>query len=389
MRLDLLRYQVLINTLTHEARTRPNLYHFRVALWIFWGYFYLFFLLFVSIALLIGLVVLAIFLFQRPRGTIHFLILLGPVAIALLGFIFSICRSLFMKIEEPEGLYLERGNSIELFRDIDLLRERMNVPVFDEVLLDGDYNASISQVPRFGILGGHKNILVIGMPLLLSVSREQFQAVLAHEIGHISGAHGKFGVWLWRQLGGWSYLMYDLERRDQFNIFVFGFYIFYLPRLWIRGFALNRLHEYEADRVAAQAIGAERVAEAIVQIHLADYAYQHRAAGNAEMPDEKQRVKWLNDALAQPDPLDDPHPSLANNLRSLGVVPKLPDSFTQCAGEVYFRDRLTEYTQIFGIPLTKHHEDGPQTIEIEADPALLPPVERPAPTPGVMRKLGE
>jgi hypothetical protein len=389
MRPDLLQYQVLINTLTHEARTKPMLYHFRVALWIFLGYFYLFFLLLISVALLIGLAVFALFLLQRPGRAIRFLIFLSPIALALLAFIFSICSSLFRKIEEPEGLYLERGNSIELYRDIDLLRERMNVPAFDEVLLDGDYNASISQVPRFGLLGGHKNILVIGMPLLLSVSREQFQAVLAHEMGHISGAHGKFGVWLWQQLSGWDYLLDDLERREQFNIFVFGFYLFYLPRLFIRGFALNRLHEYEANRIAAQAIGAERVGEALTQLHLAPYAYQHRAAGKTAVPDEKLRTKWLNEAIAEPDPLHDPHPSLANNLRALGVTPKLPASFTQCAAEVYFRDRLTEYTLILDIPLTKQSEDGPQTMEIEVDPVLLPKVERPAPTPGVMRKLGE
>jgi Zn-dependent protease with chaperone function len=392
MRLNILQYQVLINTLTYEARNKPCLYKFRVATWVMFGYLYLLFVILLSLGLLAGLFLIVTISMNMGRyifAAWRLLIFIIPVILALLTFIFTLVSSLFIKIPEPEGLYLERGQSLHLFRDIAWLRERMDVPEFDEILLTSDYNAAVTQVPRFGLFGGHKNILVIGLPLMLSVSHEQFRAVLAHEMGHIAGAHGKFGVWLWRQLDSWDYIMMALEETEQDNSLVSGFYRFYLPRLWLRGFALNRLYEYEADKIAARAVGAEMVAESTVQLMLAEREYQDRAEGNLEVPDDKQRTKWLNQLMEESDPLHDPHPCLANNLRSLGVAPRLPPPFAQSAAEIYFTDRLAEYTVIFGIPVAPQREGGPQMIDVKPEPTRLPAEARPAPTPGVMRQLGE
>ena len=76
------------------------------------------------------------------------------------------------------------------------------------MLLTGDFNAAIVQHPRFGIFGGTRNYLMLGLPLMQSLSPAEFQAVVAHEFGHLWGAHGRFGAWIYRLRTGWARLLY-------------------------------------------------------------------------------------------------------------------------------------------------------------------------------------
>ena len=46
------------------------------------------------------------------------------------------------------------------------------------------------QLPRLGIFGWYRNYLIIGMPLMKSLTCEQFKAVLAHEFGHLAKVTG-------------------------------------------------------------------------------------------------------------------------------------------------------------------------------------------------------
>jgi Zn-dependent protease with chaperone function len=57
-------------------------------------------------------------------------------------------------------------------------------------------NASVVQIPRLGVFGWSRNYLTVGVPLLDAVTPEQFEAVLAHELGHLARAHGRFRTWI-------------------------------------------------------------------------------------------------------------------------------------------------------------------------------------------------
>ncbi len=74
---------------------------------------------------------------------------------------------------------------------LDGLRSRLRHPRIHRVLLTPDFNAGVMQVPRLGLLGWYRSYLFIGLPLMKSLTVEQFQAVLAHELGHLSGGHAR------------------------------------------------------------------------------------------------------------------------------------------------------------------------------------------------------
>ena len=97
----------------------------------------------------------------------------------------------------------------------------MVVPKVHEVLLTHDFNAAIAQVPRLGLFGFHKNYLILGLPLMMALSLDQFRAVLAHEFGHLSGAHGRFGSWIYRIRRSWYQLMANLEHQQHWGAFIF------------------------------------------------------------------------------------------------------------------------------------------------------------------------
>ena len=63
---------------------------------------------------------------------------------------------------------------------------------------------AIVQRPRFGLFGGARNHLVIGMPLMMALDRQRFLAVLAHEYGHLRGDHGRFHAWVYRARASWN-----------------------------------------------------------------------------------------------------------------------------------------------------------------------------------------
>lgn len=54
------------------------------------------------------------------------------------------------------------------------------------------------QHARLGVLGWHVNYLILGLPLMQAVSPEQFRAIVAHELGHLSRNHSRFAGWIYR-----------------------------------------------------------------------------------------------------------------------------------------------------------------------------------------------
>ena len=152
--------------------------------------------------------------------------LLAPLA----ALIFIMLRALWVKIDEPEGMVLTSDRVPLLFELIVAVRDEVHGPVIHEVLLNSDFNAGISQVPRLGVFGWQKNFLVLGLPYLQALTAAEFKAVVAHEMGHLVGAHGRTGIWIYRQGKTWQQLQQQLEgEKKAASAFFSGFLKWYMP----------------------------------------------------------------------------------------------------------------------------------------------------------------
>ena len=62
--------------------------------------------------------------------------------------------ALWLRLEPPEGEELTPEQAPALFRLIHKIGKKVNGPPIHHVLVDGDFNASIVQIPRWGLMGG-------------------------------------------------------------------------------------------------------------------------------------------------------------------------------------------------------------------------------------------
>lgn len=304
--------------------------------WAVLGFAYLLTVLTVSLGVTLGLI--AGVIFAPSALTIKLAIFLGVVAG---GLTWAILRGLFVRIHPPEGLRLKREETPELFALIEELRTEIEAPHFHRVLITGEHNAGVVQIPRLGVFGWHCNYLMLGLPLLQGVSVEEFRAILAHEFAHLSGAHGKFGAWLYRLRRTWQQVFEQLERQQQRGSTVLAKFLdWFWPRFNARAFVLSRAQEYEADALAARVVSPQALATGLLRTQVQGRWLEERfwpeifdrvkveeappaglfremGAGLNSLPSVPATAQWLVQAYRFETNNTDTHPCLRDRLKAL------------------------------------------------------------------------
>jgi len=254
-----------------------------------------------------------------------------------------------------DGRVLDRTEAPGLHEALDDLRKKIGVPGRMVVHVDGDFNASVVETRGFFGLFGTRCVMTIGVPLLAAMSRAQVLAVMAHELGHFSRRHGRFGHWIYRARSGWLEHAAFLQDSDNaLDHAAVWFAKRFVPLFTRRSFEYSRRCEYEADADAARAVGGPAFASALSWIaiasrfesqrfdrELADWQareavpprdYHERfARGTLECPAQDLQA-WLDESLARPSSLVDTHPSLHERLRAIGETAVI-DVPSDTAGE--------------------------------------------------------
>ncbi|MET3494775.1 M48 family metallopeptidase [Variovorax boronicumulans] len=295
------------------------------------------------LALSVGIVVWVAVSLGRDR----FNLTRGWLLLFALGLLWATVRALWVRFDEPEGKALSRADAPALFEALDRIRVKIKGPPVHRVYIDDDFNASIRQVPRFGLFGGAVNSLSIGLPLLMMLDRRRLLSVLAHEYGHLRGNHGKLSAWIYRTRLSWLKLDASLQRNEGvMAMFSQAFFHWYFPRFAAKTFALARQDEYEADRISGQLLGTPVAAAALTEIairgdwyanefwpsHWARAELEPQPPGPFEAlhkrsltpPDEVFARQSLREALRRVSDLDDTHPVLRDRLEALGQKAVLP-----------------------------------------------------------------
>lgn len=133
----------------------------------------------------------------------------------------------------------------------------------DSIWITGDMNAAVVQRPRWGLVGRMQTHLLIGLPLAHSISPQQFSAVLAHEFGHLSLQRTGAAAWA-RHLVAWWFRVSDgLAERLPWTATIID--------RWtsadiMRSIELAHVDEFEADAAAARRVGAESVANTLLEV---------------------------------------------------------------------------------------------------------------------------
>lgn len=343
------RYQGLVERLEREAQQAPGRYKFKLALLAGLGF-----------AVLGGTVLLAL---GMSAGLVLALLAISPILLLKLlkviwipvAFGWFVLKALWVKFEPPSGYVLGPDEAPALRAEIERLREQTGAPPLKQILIDPNLNAGAASVPRMLGLFGHTHYLVLGLPLMQLLSREQFAAVVAHEFGHFGGGHGRFSGWIYRVRASWYRFLEELsQRRSRMGAVFLRFFNWYAPYFDAYSFVLARAQEYDADATAARVIGAPTMAQALQRVGLGNVRLQRDFWAGVErsvqaQPQPPQALfrdmagsfahvgsddaARLQELLDEQPGLEDTHPTLAQRLQALGQSPASVPAPAQSAAE--------------------------------------------------------
>lgn len=330
-------HRALVERLQRRAVAAPMMYRIQLAALAGLGFAVLAGSVVGALGASVGLVVVLAAI--KPALIAHlFKLILIPLI-----FGYSVLRALWVRIEPPEGHPIARGEAPVLEAEVERLRRAAGAPPLAGIVINTDLNAAAASVPRVLGLLGHRHFLVLGLPLMQALSREQLAAVIAHEFGHLGGGHGRFGAWVYRVRVSWFRLLHALEARQAWAAGMFRrFFGWYAPYFNAYSFVLARDNELAADRIAARVSGGgQPLADALVRTSVLGGrlhegflpAMRETARHKPEPPDLLYRdmgaalrqahpadTQWLERALARDAGLDDTHPPLQARLAALGAV---------------------------------------------------------------------
>ena len=351
-------YEAFVLKLNESAIRNPSAYKSKVILLALLGYMYVGFMSLIVLVLAIVAVVSIVYL--KWLGI--------KIAIGLFIFLYFIAKAMFVNMPPPGGRRLEMRESPALFETIDKLRRRLRAPRFHEVVITNDFNAAVVQVPQLGIFGWYRNYLLLGLPLLKSMTVEQFEAVLAHEFGHLAGGHAALSNWIYRLRIGWQRLVGLLEYNRSWGSFLFRpFFNWYAPYFAGYSFPLARLNEYEADNASSRLTSPLAAAEALTAVNvigrylnLKFWPGIHKQAEEVPQPAFAPYSKigdnlshelastlakdWLDQSMQEETGIADTHPSLKDRLRALGQEPVLAPPAPGKGADLLLGSALDEIT---------------------------------------------
>ena len=293
--------------------------------------------LFLIWGFLIGLVVLIVWfdvLTHAGAATFKLIIVLTVIMWAL-------GKAMWVKIDPPKGRVLMPFEAPKLFQLIEDTRKKLRAPKIFKIIVTSDFNASVVQHPRLGILGQYQNYLMLGLLLLETLSLEQFKAVLAHEMCHLSKKHGKTSLWSYRLMSIWKNLSDKFEGQKGFMNFLFKpFFKNFMPNYLKVSRAYCRQHEFESDAYSADFMGKEETAKTLLRIEIMGESVKEYWKGldktvkAQDLPPKEVYlgyIKYMRDAFAMENIKDivvnvirrktmdlDTHPCLTDRLKAVG-----------------------------------------------------------------------
>jgi hypothetical protein len=353
--LDQGRYEGLIRYLEAESENAPAIFRAKVIAISIAAYIALF-----AIMLAVALLIYFGFVWARAQSGMREMFIVGMFALTMLPVFWVVLRFFFIRLRLPEGREITRQEAPKLFELLDKMRTDLKGPHIHHVLIDSAYNAAISQLPRWGLFGGHTNYLLLGLPYLFGVPPAEMLAIVAHEYGHLCGNHSKMGAWIYRQRITFGALHEHVREgaENGWEHAVLAFLLnHFIPYYNANTFALSRQQEYEADRTATELTGASTNAVGLMRDALqgrwvAQYFWPtvyKMADGQpqpAVMPFASMRTvfkmghdDWATQALLsaawrEESDLHDTHPCLRERVVATGEKPKLPPRMETSAAEV-------------------------------------------------------
>jgi Zn-dependent protease with chaperone function len=269
------------------------------------------------------------------------------------------CRLARFRPALPAGILLNRKKAAPLFELVDELRRHYRRPVIDRLVITGAFELELVKTPRWSLPVWSINTLVIGLPLIQSLSAAQFRCALARRLGQFSKRHHPLGNWLYQLRRIWPLYGISAEAAGPGFQPVGWFFSIFAPLYDLVSLPAARIDELAADSYAMEVCSDEEVlvaitVESVCRLYLEEKywpAYRKLPVRVREaMPkphvgmapvlrtglrgDRSQ--EWLMKAMAWEPRQDEPMPSLAKRVENIGhLKPRMSEIAPVPAAAVY------------------------------------------------------
>lgn len=178
------------------------------------------------------------------------------------GFSWTIYK---LKFTLPAGLDVSTEKFPHLFKLVEELRNNFGNPSIDRIILRDNYEIRIIKTPHSGMPFLNTRTLIIGLPVLLTMSPLYFRALLARRIGQLSTQHTPVTTRLYFLNDIW--LQFNKSCKYSKNIFVKAlgyFFRLYSPLYQFLLMPLLQDEELEADSYGMDMINDHDMVECLV-----------------------------------------------------------------------------------------------------------------------------
>ena len=170
-----------------------------------------------------------------------------------------------LKFSLPTGLDVTKEKSPHLLKLIEELQEEFGNPKIDRIIIRDKYEIRVIKTPRTHMPFLNTRTLIIGLPVLQTMSPLYFRALLARRIGQLSTQHTPVTTRLYFLNDIWA--QFKISSTKSKNIFakILGYFFRFYSYLYQKVLSpLLQEEELEADRYGMDLVNDRDMVECVV-----------------------------------------------------------------------------------------------------------------------------
>lgn len=281
------------------------------------------------------------------------LLAIGGIGLGALFGVLAIARNSFSLVRHAQELVIgetiSRDKASSLWSEVDEIAKTLGALRPENIVVGLDPNFFVTEA-NIVYLGGSLvgRTMYCSLPLMRILSKDEFKAIVGHELGHFKGLDAEFSQKFFPIYRGTADSIVSLQEAGA-DFFVFGFaallpaiaiFSYFFESFSVAESTISRSRELAADSEGARVTDSATIATALVKLHAFSGLWEGLQCAAEEALQEGQAFvnasKTYAEAVvehANPDALDgiaemhlshptDSHPPLAVRLDSLGISMK-------------------------------------------------------------------
>jgi len=198
--------------------------------------------------------------------------------LSVLVFTAQISYRMFVTRPVPAvGFTMPESKIPKVYEVVERLQTHFKRPVIQRIIISANYELDIIKTPFWMLPVWSTNTLVIGLPLLICLTPNQFEQMVARRIGQFSKQNNMITNWLYQLNGIWQQYSYIYGKQKNIESwFLKLFYMSYAALYKKFSVLAARKDELSADKYAMEMYFHEEICEMITADALCRWYLENR-----------------------------------------------------------------------------------------------------------------